>query len=167
MLIGVSRQYKESGNCRLDAQDAMQREVPTIPLMLAEKYCSDSCRARKPLTFRVRCSSPSRKYGMRSNMVAPITPHTKGEVRLTAVKDAVPVHVVHRLDELVHVGTHSVLRLPPPTQRDGQPCPMLYLHAHLFGCVRCATQRDGQGLPLRAVWAQPGSDVAAAPQGRL
>ena len=41
MLIGVSRQYKESTNCRLEAQYAMQREVPTIPLMLVEKYQAD------------------------------------------------------------------------------------------------------------------------------
>ena len=41
MLIGVSRQYKESTNCRLEAQYAMQREVQTIPLMLAEKYQAD------------------------------------------------------------------------------------------------------------------------------
>ena len=41
MLIGVSRQYKESTNCRLEAQYAMQREVPTIPLMLADGYRAD------------------------------------------------------------------------------------------------------------------------------
>eukprot|EP01052_Picozoa_sp_SAG31_P013520 SAG31_NODE_814_length_11876_cov_16.478984_1_plen_1874_part_00 len=41
MLIGVSRQYKESTNCRLEAQYAMQREVPTIPLMLVDGYKAD------------------------------------------------------------------------------------------------------------------------------
>ena len=41
VLIGVSRQYKESTNCRLEAQYAMQREVPTIPLMLADGYRAD------------------------------------------------------------------------------------------------------------------------------
>ena len=41
MLLGASRQYKESGNCRLEAQYAMQREVPTIPLMLADGYRAD------------------------------------------------------------------------------------------------------------------------------
>ena len=41
MLIGVSRQYKESTNCRLEAQYAMQREVPTVPLMLADGYRAD------------------------------------------------------------------------------------------------------------------------------
>eukprot|EP01052_Picozoa_sp_SAG31_P043263 SAG31_NODE_7152_length_1773_cov_1.124851_1_plen_103_part_10 len=34
VLIGVSRGYKESANCRLEANYALQREVPTIPLML-------------------------------------------------------------------------------------------------------------------------------------
>eukprot|EP01050_Picozoa_sp_SAG11_P014886 SAG11_NODE_1878_length_4131_cov_81.001984_1_plen_1376_part_11 len=41
MLIGVSRQYKESTNCRLEAQYAMQREVPTVPLMLVDGYRAD------------------------------------------------------------------------------------------------------------------------------
>ena len=41
MLIGVSRHYKESTNCRLEAQYAMQREVPTIPLMLVDGYRAD------------------------------------------------------------------------------------------------------------------------------
>eukprot|EP01052_Picozoa_sp_SAG31_P002380 SAG31_NODE_84_length_27014_cov_3.743006_7_plen_1064_part_00 len=41
VLIGVSRQYKESTNCRLEAQYAMQREVPTIPLMLVDGYRAD------------------------------------------------------------------------------------------------------------------------------
>jgi hypothetical protein len=41
MLIGVSREYKESTNCRLEAQYAMQREVPTVPLMLTEGYRAD------------------------------------------------------------------------------------------------------------------------------
>eukprot|EP01044_Picomonas_judraskeda_P028089 COSAG03_NODE_9185_length_740_cov_0.691108_1_plen_116_part_10 len=41
MLIGVSREYKESTNCRLEAQYAMQREVPTVPLLLVERYQAD------------------------------------------------------------------------------------------------------------------------------
>ena len=41
MLVGVSRQYKESTNCRLEAQYAMQREVPTVPLMLVDGYRAD------------------------------------------------------------------------------------------------------------------------------
>ena len=41
VLIGVSRQYKESTNCRLEAQYAMQREVPTIPLLLEDGYRAD------------------------------------------------------------------------------------------------------------------------------
>jgi hypothetical protein len=41
VLIGVSRAYKESTNCRLEAQYAMQREVDTVPLMLVEGYRAD------------------------------------------------------------------------------------------------------------------------------
>ena len=41
MLIGVSQEYKESTNCRLEAQYAMQREVPTVPLMLSDGYRAD------------------------------------------------------------------------------------------------------------------------------
>jgi hypothetical protein len=41
VLIGVSREYKESTNCRLEAQYAMQREVPVIPLMLEDGYRAD------------------------------------------------------------------------------------------------------------------------------
>eukprot|EP01050_Picozoa_sp_SAG11_P027500 SAG11_NODE_6992_length_1212_cov_1.233603_1_plen_399_part_10 len=41
MLMGVSRQYKESTNCRLEAQYAMQREVEVVPLMLSEGYQAD------------------------------------------------------------------------------------------------------------------------------
>jgi hypothetical protein len=36
VLIGVSRAYKESTNCRLEAQYAMQREVDIVPLMLVD-----------------------------------------------------------------------------------------------------------------------------------
>ena len=41
VLIGVSRAYKESTNCRLEAQYAMQREVDTVPLMLVDGYQAD------------------------------------------------------------------------------------------------------------------------------
>jgi hypothetical protein len=41
MLIGVSRAYKESSNCRMEAQYAMQREVDTVPLMLVDGYQAD------------------------------------------------------------------------------------------------------------------------------
>eukprot|EP01052_Picozoa_sp_SAG31_P000494 SAG31_NODE_14_length_37953_cov_109.719660_28_plen_555_part_00 len=41
MLIGVSRAYKESTNCRLEAQYAMQREVAMVPLMLVDGYRAD------------------------------------------------------------------------------------------------------------------------------
>eukprot|EP01050_Picozoa_sp_SAG11_P003753 SAG11_NODE_220_length_12154_cov_92.233347_2_plen_123_part_00 len=41
MLMGVSQEYKESTNCRLEAQYAMQREVEAVPLMLSEGYQAD------------------------------------------------------------------------------------------------------------------------------
>ena len=41
VLMGVSREYKESTNCRLEAQYAMQREVPVVPLLLVEGYRAD------------------------------------------------------------------------------------------------------------------------------
>jgi hypothetical protein len=41
VLIGVSRAYMESTNCRLEAQYAMQREVDTVPLMLVDGYQAD------------------------------------------------------------------------------------------------------------------------------
>jgi hypothetical protein len=41
VLIGVSRAYKESTNCRMEAQYAMQREVDTVPLMLVDGYQAD------------------------------------------------------------------------------------------------------------------------------
>ena len=37
----------------------------------------------KPRSSARRCSSPSSKCGLHSNIMAPITPHTAGEVRLT------------------------------------------------------------------------------------
>lgn len=41
VLIGVSREYKESTNCRMEAQYAMQRDIPTVPLLLEEGYRAD------------------------------------------------------------------------------------------------------------------------------
>jgi hypothetical protein len=41
VVFGVSRAYKESTNCRLEAQYAMQREVDTVPLMLVDGYRPD------------------------------------------------------------------------------------------------------------------------------
>jgi hypothetical protein len=34
----VSRAYKESTNCRMEAQYAMQREVSTVPLMMVDGF---------------------------------------------------------------------------------------------------------------------------------
>lgn len=50
MLFCVSRQYKESANCRLGAQYAFQRKLTLIPLMMEANYqpngCSGFCSAR-------------------------------------------------------------------------------------------------------------------------
>jgi hypothetical protein len=41
MLIGVSRAYKESSNCRMEAQYGIQRQKDMIPLMMQEGYQPD------------------------------------------------------------------------------------------------------------------------------
>jgi hypothetical protein len=41
MLYGVSRAYKESANCRLEAQYAYQREKDMVPLLVEEGYRAD------------------------------------------------------------------------------------------------------------------------------
>jgi hypothetical protein len=41
MLIGVSRAYKGSSGCRLEAQYGMQRKIDMIPLMMEEGYQPD------------------------------------------------------------------------------------------------------------------------------
>jgi hypothetical protein len=41
MVMGVSRAYKESTNCRLEAQYGMQREVEAVPLLMEEGYQAD------------------------------------------------------------------------------------------------------------------------------
>ena len=38
MLVGVSVGYKESTNCRLEAQYAFQQQKEMVPLMLQEGY---------------------------------------------------------------------------------------------------------------------------------
>ena len=38
MLYGVSLQYKESANCRLEANYAFQQELDMIPLMVQKDY---------------------------------------------------------------------------------------------------------------------------------
>ena len=40
-MIGVSRAYKESSNCRMEAQYALQKKKPLVPLMLVEGYEAD------------------------------------------------------------------------------------------------------------------------------
>ena len=41
VLIGVSRAYKESSNCRMEAQYALQKKKALIPLMLVHGYEAD------------------------------------------------------------------------------------------------------------------------------
>eukprot|EP01048_Picozoa_sp_COSAG05_P042591 COSAG05_NODE_23087_length_260_cov_0.745342_1_plen_86_part_11 len=36
LVFGVSRAYKESANCRLEAQDAYQRQKERVPLLVEE-----------------------------------------------------------------------------------------------------------------------------------
>ena len=38
MLYGVSEKYKESGNCRLEANYAHQQDVDMIPLLVEKGY---------------------------------------------------------------------------------------------------------------------------------
>merc|ERR1711927_131478 len=41
MLIGVSRAYKESSNCRMEAQYGLQKKKAMIPLKLTQGYEAD------------------------------------------------------------------------------------------------------------------------------
>jgi len=41
VLVGVSRAYKESSNCRMEAQYALQKKKPIVPLMLTHGYEAD------------------------------------------------------------------------------------------------------------------------------
>jgi hypothetical protein len=41
VMLGVSRAYKESSNCRMEAQYALQKKKPLVPLMLVEGYEAD------------------------------------------------------------------------------------------------------------------------------
>jgi hypothetical protein len=41
VLVGVSRAYKESSNCRMEAQYALQKKKVLIPLMLVQGYEAD------------------------------------------------------------------------------------------------------------------------------
>ena len=41
VLIGVSRAYKESSNCRMEAQYALQKKKALVPLMLTKRYEAD------------------------------------------------------------------------------------------------------------------------------
>merc|ERR1712100_926887 len=41
VLIGGSRAYKESSNCRMEAQYALQKKKALVPLMMTEGYEAD------------------------------------------------------------------------------------------------------------------------------
>ena len=41
LVFGVSRAYKESANCRLEAQYAYQRQKEMVPLLVEEGYRAD------------------------------------------------------------------------------------------------------------------------------
>ena len=69
MLYGVSLRYKESANCRLEANYAHQQELDMIPLMMQEDYKPNGWRKS---CWRVLCllschqHSIDMQYGARS-----------------------------------------------------------------------------------------------------
>ena len=56
MLYGVSLAYKESANCRLEANYAHQQELDMIPLMMQQDYKPQGW--RKSQRQVLRCASP-------------------------------------------------------------------------------------------------------------
>eukprot|EP01050_Picozoa_sp_SAG11_P004087 SAG11_NODE_252_length_11593_cov_7.436663_5_plen_179_part_00 len=58
VLICISRSYKESSNCRLEANYALQREVGIVPLMLEEGYHPDGCTLAAALLRMSFCNVP-------------------------------------------------------------------------------------------------------------
>ena len=59
MLYCVSLQYKESANCRLEANYAHQQEVDMIPLMMQESYKPQGWRKPQRSVLRL-CLLPQR-----------------------------------------------------------------------------------------------------------
>ena len=47
MCYGISQAYKESTNCRMEAQYAFQQQKDMVPLMLKEGYSANGCRPLK------------------------------------------------------------------------------------------------------------------------
>ena len=85
MLVCVSRAYKESSNCRLEANYGLQREVSMVPLMMEEDYKPDGWlglllgtrmwyplygeTVLRPTVFEERMVALSRDLGTRGQMV--------------------------------------------------------------------------------------------------
>ena len=47
VLYGISRAYKESANCRLEAQYAIQQRKDLVPLMMEEGFEAKGCKSSK------------------------------------------------------------------------------------------------------------------------
>jgi len=90
MLIGVSRAYKESSNCRMEAQYGMQKKKVLIPLLLVEGYEADGwlglllgtsvwyalygATLATESAFEDRMGALSRELGSRGHADAVVTP---------------------------------------------------------------------------------------------
>ena len=55
MLYGVSLPYKESANCRLEANYAHQQELDMIPLMMQEDYAPKGWRKSQCRVLHMSC----------------------------------------------------------------------------------------------------------------
>ena len=76
MLIGVSRAYKESSNCRMEAQYGLQKKKALIPLKLTEGYEADgwlglllgtSLWARMRIALQILSSEPRQQNATRNS----------------------------------------------------------------------------------------------------
>eukprot|EP01045_Picozoa_sp_COSAG04_P003103 COSAG04_NODE_122_length_24803_cov_180.609415_5_plen_2220_part_00 len=92
MLIGVSRPYKESSNCRMEAQYGLQKKKAMIPLMMQEGYEADGwlglllgtslwyalygSTLESESAFEDRMSALSREIGSRGRADAVAAAHT-------------------------------------------------------------------------------------------
>ena len=95
MLIGVSRAYKESSNCRMEAQYGLQKKKAMIPLMMQEGYEADGwlglllgtslwyalygATLSSESSFDDRMSALSREIGSRGRADAPVTAPSEGD----------------------------------------------------------------------------------------
>jgi hypothetical protein len=94
MLIGMSRQYKESSNCRMEAQYGLQKKKPLIPLKLVHGYEADGWLGlmlgtsmwyalygetlSSESAFEDRMSALSREIGSRGRADAVVAPSSAG-----------------------------------------------------------------------------------------